>query len=329
MPGGILITTGKAGRNTPLQQWLSRLDVTSYMRADLYRILLLNGQYLCATSAQGWDINFAAPNDVTRQYMATQNGSWERGAIKSVASPKIVAGDTTLSVISQDYVNYPGTSMPLMSVVQAGLFDKAIVDIYTIYWGPGETPYIGLQRGFEHKYTGEILQVTDLDRTKAKFKLADPTYRLNLAWPRNLIQSSCRHTLFDSVCTLNQANYAFYNSIASGSNQLVLNLGTALTQGGATSTGSPIAAKWNSSMTFVQGKLLFTSGQNNGLWYYIKVAAGSQITLSQPTQFPVAVGDTMTMYPGCAKTIPACQNQYNNFINIGSFPFVPNPELGI
>jgi tRNA threonylcarbamoyladenosine modification (KEOPS) complex Pcc1 subunit len=321
----------KSQTSATLSAWLINLAQANYTCGELYRILLQNGQYITATNAQGWDIAWAAPSDSSRTYYSTKMGSWERGAIKAKASMKLEATDMDLSVVAKDTVAFPGTTATLMSVIQAGLFDKAVVDVYACYWGPyGETPYTGLTRGSEHKFSGEILQVTDLTRDKATFKVADPTYRLNLIWPRNLIQSGCRHTLFDPVCRLTQANFAFYNSLIAGSNPLIFNLGVPLTLAGAGASGSPIASKWNNFMTFSQGRLLFTSGQNVGLWYSIKSQVSTtQISLMVPTTFPVTIGDAFTLYPGCAKTTAACLNQYNNLINIGAMPFVPNQELGI
>jgi uncharacterized phage protein (TIGR02218 family) len=139
-------------------------------------------------------------------------------------------------------------------------------------------------------------------------------------WPRNLIQSACRHVLFDPICGLTQANYAQSNSVAAGSNQLTINLGTALTS----------ATWWNANMSVAQGKLQFTSGQNAGLWYAIKSQnSTTQIGLAVPTTFPVATGDAFTIYPGCDKTQATCQSRFNNLANNGGFPYVPNPEIAI
>lgn len=310
----------KAQTSAALANWLANPALVNYERADLFRILLLNGSYITTTTAQGQDINFTAPSDSQRTYNCSRSGRWQRGVIRSKVSFNMEADDLTLTLIAEDTVLYPGSTASMMSVIQAGLFDKAVVDIFTIYWGQGETPYAGIARGFEHKYSGEILQVSELTRTLASFKVADPTYRLNLMWPRNLIQSGCRHVLFDPVCTLNQNSFALNNTVAANSTQLLINLVTALST----------ASWWNSFMTVSQGKLQFTSGQNAGLWYPVKIQnSTTQITLAVPTAFPVATGDTFTIYPGCAKTQNACLNQFNNLINNGGFPYVPNPEIGL
>ena len=62
---------------------------------------------------------------------------------------------------------------------------------------------------------------------------------------------------------------------------------------------------------------------------FISSYSGLNLTLSQPF-FGLAVGDNVTVSPGCAHTQTMCNDVYSNGANYGGFPFVPrkNPFDG-
>ena len=77
------------------------------------------------------------------------------------------------------------------------------------------------------------------------------------------------------------------------------------------------------------GTLVFTSGQNTGITYFIKfqqiVSGVMYLLLGSALYFPLAIGDTFTLYPGCDKILQTCTNKFSNQIHYGGFPFVPDP----
>jgi uncharacterized phage protein (TIGR02218 family) len=208
---------------------------------------------------------------------------------------------------------------PIMSSIANGLFDAATVEVVTIYWGIGETPATGIARGSITTFVGQVTKVNDIGRDKADLEVADMLYQLNLLTPPNLIQSSCRHELFDEGCTLLKTNFQLANSVLSANN-LIINLNASVTT----------APWWNGVITFTQGFIKWTSGKNTGLTGYIKsLNSNTQILLANPMPFPIVAGDQFTMYAGCNKTISMCQNGFANLLNHGGMEFVPNPEVGI
>ncbi len=287
-------------------------------KTDLFSITLANGQIIYATSGQ------APVEFLSNWYYPSKYGAWERGKVpcKVAFTPESVQMELTVKADST--ILYPGTSTPLMKTVTAGLFDKALVKVYTLFWALTESVYAGIARGYLTTFVGEITDLEQTGRSQVKFNVTSMDFILNLNMPRNLIQSSCRWTLFDYGCSLLRSNFAKSESAASGSTATVLVL---------SDTSNP--TWWNANMTFAQGSLLFTGGQNNGLWASIKsqnTATGtfpSQITLAAAMPFPVASGDAFTIYPGCNKSIGACTNQFNNLINYGGASFVPNPETAM
>ena len=81
---------------------------------------------------------------------------------------------------------------------------------------------------------------------------------------------------------------------------------------------------------FGAGTIAFTSGQNVGL-RPIDISAYSAdgtITLQEPPYYPVAVGTSYSIVPGCRKReIEDCQAKWANRINCGAFSNVPTKSV--
>ena len=481
----------------------------AFHRADLFLIELLNGKNITATTAQVpiTLVDPASSPPVATIYHPSKFGAWERGPVKTAVSYQPKSEEMSLSVMADSTILIPvaaqtspavALSLSVLGAVRAGLFDAANVSVYTIYWGLDDPPSEGVKMGFLTTFIGKISSATQTGRSKATFKVADLLYLLHFPVPRNIIQSSCRHTLFDTGCTLDKRLYAFSNGVSAGSDAFYINLlipvnaavsGSLATEGfpglsskwtvieggfainnncsanngsgnkrslaawtdiswpadqearvtysatatdnartigpaihialtgetfygteiksgtlylfkvvngvrtdlNTASSANPVAGDtlvitskgsvltasglakgleitatdssitggsagihgfdaingnqqvinafeaanaavgfWNTAASFSQGMLKFTSGQNNGLTYTIKSQINfTRIQLLVPLKFPAQVNDKFTMYPGCNKTITACQDQFNNLIHFGGMPFVPNPEIAI
>ena len=256
-------------------------------------------------------------------YPASSNGSWRRGAVTSEAAFNLRSHEMSLTAIFDPDLGtfyFPGTTIPIMQCIVPGLFDSALVQVFTAYWSPFSPANAQIQtNGVEIKFTGQISDVQQSGRSKVEFTVTDMLFLANLKTPPKLIQASCRHTLFDVNCTLSPTGFTNNATVATGSTtQTILttaSLGTGVTN---YQTGD-----------FTQGYIVFTSGQNNGLKFYIKSQlSDTEIFLANQVPFPLAIGDTFTAVVGCNKTIARC-TRFNNLINIGATPFVPNPEIAV
>jgi uncharacterized phage protein (TIGR02218 family) len=224
-------------------------------------------------------------------------------------------------------VMFPGTTISLMSVLSQnyGLFNGATVTVDTLYWpigeryttlwSPGNASY-ATQQGTIRIWLGQVGNVKSTGRSQVTLECYDMLYILNRQTPPNLIQSGCRHTLFDAGCALVESGFTVSSSVAAGSTSLAIVMSTTVTQG---------------ATYYVQGRLKFTSGNNGGLVFPIKTQTlnGSVTTLGigNPIPFPLVNGDTFTLVPGCDKSLATCQSKFNNIIHFGGTPFVPNPEI--
>lgn len=278
--------------------------------ANLFQIALTNGQVLRTTDCQ---VNLTYGGNT---YYASQYGAWERGVVKMKASFSLEADDVSLTAkVPGDYqVYFPGTTIPLMQCLSAGLFDGANITIYTAYWPEGAPPNTSL--GVETKFVGVILNFEKLGRSVVEFKVGDLLWLLNLKTPPKTIQAGCRHVFCDPNCTMIASSFTSApNSVASGSTTNTINLASAVT-----------------ASIYALGVVTFTSGQNNGLKMTIKAQPSTtQIVLAGTTPLPLGIGDTFTMLQGCNKTQARCEQIQgsNFFLNYGGQPYVPFPELAL
>jgi len=244
-------------------------------------------------------------------------GRWTRGLDDD---PWTVALLPTVQDPFTGEFTYPDVfgSTPWLAACRAGLFASAGVQVARAYWAaPPTGPYTVAARtcvGSVVVYGGTIGEV-DAIATLCVFNCSSHKYALSMNMPRNLVQASCRHRLFDARCTLNAASFAKTATALAGSTQYSV-LASPATPGG--------------SGSFAQGRMLCTSGANAGLQRTIVARAGNAFQPQYPWPFAVSVGDGFTFYPGCDKSMGAggCGG-FANIVNFLGQPFTPQPEIQI
>jgi hypothetical protein len=210
--------------------------------------------------------------------------------------------------------------VPWLQAASGGALDAADFQVDEAYFAALPTwpmPAGGMAPvGCKTIFAGVVAEV-DTTNAVAVITVNDYRYLMSFSMPRHFYSAQCRHTLFDVGCNasgnMNPANFAIAGTVAAGS--------TSSTIIGA---GLPAPA---GSATYMLGRVVMTSGLNNTFARMVKNWDGAQtLSLTNPLPFAVAPGDTFTAYPGCAKTIPACE-AFNNLSNYGGAPFVPPPEV--
>jgi uncharacterized phage protein (TIGR02218 family) len=81
---------------------------------------------------------------------------------------------------------------------------------------------------------------------------------------------------------------------------------------------------------FIGGKLVWTSGGNEGAAIEVKthVNSGAEVSfeLWESMAFDIATGDTFTVTAGCDKSLDTCMARFNNVANFRGFPFIPGND---
>lgn len=286
--------------STELKNHLANND--TFTIADLYTITLVSGTILRYTSCDvslSINGNTHKPINIVRGNLKQQTG--------------LSVDDLSLSVFADtnDVISINNTSQQLMQLLVTGTFDGATLLLERAF-------YTSLPSNFIDKvilFKGYV-DINKIGRLEAQLNIHAETIKFNLNVPKNLYQTECNHTIFDSGCKLVKANFAVTSSIIASTSTSVFTTGVSQATG-----------------YFDQGTIIFTSGNNSAVTRTIKSQVNGIITLNYPlTNMPV-IGNTLTLYPGCNKSRTTCKNKYANMSladgiesdNNGGFPFIPVP----
>jgi len=241
-------------------------------------------------------------------------GHWKRGLDSDTWTVAIDAQVTDPFTGAYTYPDVAGT-IPWLTACRAGFFENATATVLRAYYAsppaPWGSPAARTAVGTLIIFSG-IVEKVDANQVTSVFSLADYKSLMTIEMPRNVYQSSCRHQLFDSGCTLSASSFAKSGTVLNGTTKSII----------IANPGAP-----SGSGTYTLGRIVFTSGQNNGLQQTVGAWDGGW-TFWLLYQFPFTpqVGDTFTVYPGCNKTLATC-TAFNNAVNFGGEPFIPDPSV--
>lgn len=123
--------------------------------------------------------------------------------------------------------------------------------------------------------------------------------------PRFTYQGLCNHFLYDSQCTVSTALFT-------------LSAGLVTVESGKDITVTGAAA---SGLDFTGG---FVTPNGVSDFRLVIAQSGDVLTLSLPFSVPV-LGNTVDAFAGCNREIDGdCLTVFNNVVNHGGFPFIPN-----
>lgn len=121
---------------------------------------------------------------------------------------------------------------------------------------------------------------------------------------RAMYSVQCRHALYGTSCGVDKAEYAITGTVTS-INGIEVTL---------TLTDPPEEL---SGQYFVGGMMEY-----NGLFRFITNQGTGFVRLWR--EMPdLEVGNTVTVYPGCDRSLSTCKNKFSNVINYGGFPWLP------
>ena len=200
---------------------------------------------------------------------------------------------------------------------QQGLLDGAVVVRYRIIWrfisGNAAADVQQQPMAVWPLFTGYIATIEKGGTSHVEVKIQSALNRLNVNMPRNYYQPGCLWTLFDSGCTLSKAAFAVNGTLTGAPTAQIL----PISGGIGTPTGPDGIAQ------YAQGRLLFTSGVNNGLLTLVGNNDATNLYLAYRLDNVPAAGDTVTYYPGCSKSFNTCNLKFGNKANFRGFDKVP------
>ncbi len=208
--------------------------------------------------------------------------------------------------------------------VEQGLLDGATIIRKRAFWTatPGVAPFLLYQSTplqVVTLFTGLVSEIEKIGRTHVELKVKSPLKLLEIDMPRNTYQPSCLWSLYDDGCGLTRATFTTNFAVVSASVQQV-----------AVATISP-SSGGDGLALYAQGRLLFTSGVNNGLEVTIANNDSTIFYLRFPLVNLPEVGDTFAASQGCSKLGRggACELKFNNLDNFRGFPKVPPVVLSV
>ncbi len=298
----------------------------SFLDVTLYTITTTSGLTIRLADADFdvWDvagnryysgaIGSGYPRIDTARSRAT--GHWKRGLDSDTWTVTIMPAvqDPMTGVLT--YPDVAGGT-PWLTACRIGIFDNASVLVTRAYFSaPPAAPFSEAGStcvGTVIVFSGYVDSI-DLTQTSSIFSVSDYKALLTITMPRNLYQPSCRNQLFDAGCGLSAGAYA----------------GTGTAHAGCTPAliGATLPAPGGSG-TWQLGRVKFTSGANAGFQRTISAWDGaSTFSVTSPFPFPIALGDTFTIWPGCDKSLWTCKN-FGNFVNFRGEPYIPVPEVSL
>lgn len=266
-----------------------------FYKADLFTWSFVDGTILRTTNA---DVDLKVGTDIFKSCAP----AIERTKVTSKVGVEADSVDLTLTPSATDTVN--GASWQLAA--RLGYLDGAEVLIETAYGKTWPTVV-----GKLHVFEGQTSDV-EPERSSILVTVKSALELLAQPFPRNLYQSVCLHTVYDTGCGVSKASYTFTGAIVDSPAPTLTSF----------KTGHGQAVGY-----FDQGVITFTSGPNAGLKRTVKSydpAIGFSFALPLP-QMPMA-GDIISVFAGCDRTLATCRAKFTNSDRFRGFPYIPNPE---
>lgn len=294
------------------------LGTNVFVMADLYTYTLVSGAVLRFTNAD-IDIIYSGNTWTSRSVMHdTQStrttGHWKVGlgvdSWQAVVTPRTI--DPVTGTLNPDQID----GQAFLAAVRSGSLDGATVRVdraYSTTWPTTAAQWGNFSiTGIVTIFAGRVAAI-DIDRLSVTVTLNDMRELLTSLVPRNTWQAPCRHILYDAGCTLSAGTFKVTTACTAGSTKGIL-LSAAVPGG---------------SGTFQQGRIVMTSGANQGKQRMVRTWVSGTFTLIAPLPFTVNTGDTFDAYPGCDKTFSGGCTAFSNTANFGGMPFIPAPETAV
>lgn len=228
----------------------------------------------------------------------------ERGSISEKVGVEVATLDVCIQALDDNLIN--GT--PLIPFIAKRGLDGATLKLERGYAPDWSSPLTGTVI----RFAGKITSIGSIVGMTVNLTVSSWLVLLNSTMPRNQCQAGCMRTLYDAGCGVNPVTYSAGGTVTvAGSQSFKSGL-----------TGVP--------GYYSQGRIVFTSGANNGISRTVKVnLTDGTFSLIQPLPANAAIGDTFTAYAGCDLALATCIGKFSNRARFKGTPFVPVPTTSL
>jgi len=213
-------------------------------------------------------------------------------------TPSTTKCNSDMSVDNLEIDSVLDSSVISEADLMGGLYDYAALQVFLVN-------YNDLTMGNLVIRTGYLGQVT-LNKNQFTAELRGMAQKLQ-EYTGDIVSPLCGANFGDTRCTINLTPFTVTGSVTAVTNNMLFSA-SSLTQG---------------ANYFTNGKITWTSGNNNGRQMEIKAFLNKTVTLALAMSNDILAGDTFSIVAGCDKTNATCQNTFNNLINFRGFPSVP------
>jgi Uncharacterized conserved protein (DUF2163)/Phage conserved hypothetical protein BR0599 len=290
---------------------------TNIQMGNLFTFSLQGGEMLTYSGYQT-ALRAPAPNTASPLFTFYLGPGFKLSKTSVKIGVEVSETDIELYAGANDVLGLGGT-LTWQQAMSAGLFDGAECKIWRAFITP-DYNVVGTVSVFFGR-VGDI----EIGRTKTLIRVKSMLDLLTVQMPRRLFQATCNHIFGGSMCGYDRINGLNASGVPTGIGRIFFNSGpgsnpTQVNTGGF--MPFPTGAEYDN------GSIIGVSGANAGYTRTIGKIGGGIVYFLKPFLFPVVVGDSFNLLPGCPLTQSACSDRQNS-ARYGGFPAIPPPESAV
>lgn len=310
--------------STALTAYLNNAANLTVVQADLYTFALVSGEIL---RYSGWTGALTIPA------AGFPSGSINAGADRTFAlGPRFGRSRVGIKIgvepAELDIEVLAGAgdligSFTFAAAVRLGLLDGATVELDRLFapaGGGGAVGMLDTSLGTLLWFYGRVADC-DIGRSKILVKVKSLMNLLAIQqMPRRLYGAACSHVFGDPMCGYNRTAGTNALGQATGIGQVNVSAAAGTTQSEIHTGFVPADPS-----PYIEGTVTGLAGANAGVMRTVSDHLSGTVFFKKPFLFPIALGDTFTLLPGCPHTTDGCTVR-NNLLRFGGFPHIPPPE---